>query len=171
MITYVIMISEFFPAGHDKAGQPTGFPLSIKFYDKIHTIRSNYELWKKRFEKVEKGLAWISLRVWSGKPYRSKQLEIFRYNKSSEIGIQKLQLDPALGWFIDDIDSDVKTEDLAENDGLSLPDFKSWFKKYDLTKPLAIIHFSGFRYQDMISKSTYSENPPHNDEDQYYLFQ
>lgn len=160
MTTYVIMISEFFPAGHIKAGQSTGFPLSIKHYEKIHTIRGNYELWAKRFEKIEKGQAWLSLRVWAGKPYRSKQLEIFRYNKSSDIGIEKLQLDPVLGWFINDIDSDVRTEDIAENDGLSLPDFKSWFKKYDLTEPLAIIHFTGFRYKDFISilKSTSNSN-------------
>lgn len=170
MTTYVIMISEFFPAGHIKAGQPTGFPLSIKHYEKIHTIRGNYELWAKRFEKIEKGQAWLSLRVWAGKPYRSKQLEIFRYNKSSDIGIEKLQLDPVLGWFINDIDSDVNTEDIAENDGLSLPDFKSWFKKYDLTEPLAIIHFSGFRYQEMIGKSTYIPQTGHATEDQWREF-
>jgi hypothetical protein len=35
---------------------------------------------------------------------------------------------------------------LARNDGLSLPDFKAWFKGYDLSKPMAIIHFTQFRY-------------------------
>lgn len=146
MTTYVITISQYFPAYHERAGDPTGFELSIKQYEKIHTIRGNYELWAKRFEKIEKGLAWLSVRVWTGKPYRSKQKEIFGYNTHSGIGIEKLQYDAVLGWFINDIDNDVKTADIAENDGLSLSDFKSWFKKYDLSEPLAIIHLSPFRY-------------------------
>lgn len=146
MTTYVITISQHFPAYHERAGNPTGFEVLIKKYEKIHTIRGNYELWAKRFEKIEKGLAWLSVRVWTGKPYRSKQKEIFRYNTHSGIGIEKLQYDPVLGWFINDIDNDVKTADIAENDGLSLSDFKSWFKKYDLSEPLAIIHLSPFRY-------------------------
>ena len=35
---------------------------------------------------------------------------------------------------------------LAANDGLSFNDWYEWFKAYDLNKPLAIIHFSEFRY-------------------------
>ena len=35
---------------------------------------------------------------------------------------------------------------VAQNDGLSLEDWLSWFKNYDHTKPLAIIHFTNFRY-------------------------
>lgn len=34
----------------------------------------------------------------------------------------------------------------AANDGLSLSDWREWFKGYDLTKPMAIIHFTPFRY-------------------------
>jgi hypothetical protein len=37
-------------------------------------------------------------------------------------------------------------EVLANNDGLSLKDFKDWFKGYDLSQPMAIIHFTKFRY-------------------------
>jgi hypothetical protein len=36
--------------------------------------------------------------------------------------------------------------ELSKNDGLSLPDFKAWFKNYDLSEPMAIIHFTKFRY-------------------------
>ena len=36
--------------------------------------------------------------------------------------------------------------DLAKNDGLSLTYFTDWFKGYDLSKPMAIIHFTKFRY-------------------------
>ena len=49
MITYVLTVSQKFPTTHKKAGQSTGFPLAIKHYDKIHTIRGNYDLWAKRF--------------------------------------------------------------------------------------------------------------------------
>ena len=37
-------------------------------------------------------------------------------------------------------------EQLAKNDGLSLEEFKEWFKGYDLSQPMAIIHFTRFRY-------------------------
>jgi hypothetical protein len=36
--------------------------------------------------------------------------------------------------------------DIPQNDGLSPEDFKEWFKKYDLLEPMAIIHFTKFRY-------------------------
>jgi len=32
------------------------------------------------------------------------------------------------------------------NDGLSFDDWLDWFKDYDLTKPMAIIHFTPMRY-------------------------
>jgi hypothetical protein len=35
---------------------------------------------------------------------------------------------------------------LANSDGLSLRDFEAWFKGYDTSKSLAIIHFTNFRY-------------------------
>ena len=37
---------------------------------------------------------------------------------------------------------------LAENDGLTFADWKAWFSnpKYDLSEPMAIIHFTKFRY-------------------------
>jgi hypothetical protein len=35
---------------------------------------------------------------------------------------------------------------LSKNDGLSLKDFKDWFKGYDLSKPMTVIHFTKFRY-------------------------
>ena len=40
----------------------------------------------------------------------------------------------------------VPAEELAINDGLSLKDWTDWFKSYDLSKPLAIIHFTRYRY-------------------------
>jgi hypothetical protein len=40
----------------------------------------------------------------------------------------------------------LTTYELSKNDGLSEDDFRAWFKGYDTRKPLAIIHFTNFRY-------------------------
>jgi hypothetical protein len=141
--TYVLTVSEYFPKGHIKEGQETKFVNLIARLDKIHTIRGNYELWAKRAEKINRGEAVLSVRCWTGKPYNSKQREVLVFEK---IGVEKLEFDKLLGWFINDIDSDFTLKDFAKNDGLSVEDFKSWFKGQDFTKPKAIIHFSEFRY-------------------------
>lgn len=146
MTQYVLTVSQFFPKTHKRAGQETGFPLAIKHYDKIHTIRGNYELWAKRFEKIEQGKAILSVRIWEGKPYNSKQAEIFRYQKGHGIGIEKILFDDYLyscqinGRRFGDMWK------LSKNDGLSDEDFEEWFKGYDFSKPMAIIHFTDFRY-------------------------
>ena len=141
-ITYVLTVSEFYPKTHPKAGLPTGFINAISSFKKIHTIRGNYELWAKRAEKINKGDAVLSVRCWTGKPYNSKQREVFVFEK---IGVEKIQFD-ALGWFIEDIDSDFTIKDFAQNDGLSEDDFRSWFKGQDFRQPKAIVHFTEFRY-------------------------
>ena len=122
---------------------------------KLHTIRANYELWSKRFKQIDAGKAILSIRYWTGKPYRSKQMEICKLTKEDGIGIQKLELKLAsyLPFYIDvdRIDEDRREDDihvrlLAHNDGLSLNDWQDLFRNYDLSKPLAIIHFTKFRY-------------------------
>jgi hypothetical protein len=154
MITYVLTISETFPKTHKRAGQGTGFPLSIKHYEKIHTIRSNYALWKKRFEKIDKGLAILVLKVWVGKPYGkgSTQHSIFKYDNTWGIGIEKLEFHknkdeiPCIKYPLVNNYAEPNIETIAQNDGLSWPDFKEWFRTYDLDNELAIIHFTDFRY-------------------------
>jgi hypothetical protein len=142
MKTYILTISERFPKGHIKEGEGTNFVAFIARQIKIHTIRGNYELWAKRAEKINKGEARLSVRVWTGKPYNSKQREVFAFTK---IGVEKIEK-TFLGWFIDDIDSNYTLKDFAGNDGLSVVNFKSWFKGQDFTEPKAIIHFTNFRY-------------------------
>ena len=155
MKTYVITLSQVFPATHFKAGEPTGFKekfeAAIKQLEgewwKLHTIRANYELWKKRFEKIERGEARLSIRQWTGKPYRSKQVEIARLTREDGIGIERLTFDRS-PHLLPNVDyKPVCVGNLANNDGLSLDDWKEWFKGYDLSKPLAIIHFTKFRYR------------------------
>lgn len=148
MKTFVLTVSKQFPKTHAKAGQPTGFVENIsKLFSpdntKIHTIRANFDLWSKRIEKVNKGEAVLSIRYWSGKPYDSKQVEICVLEKA---GIEKILFDDYLyGWKINgrrfnDLD------ELSKNDGLSNEDFEQWFKGYDFSKEMAIIHFTNFRY-------------------------
>ena len=64
MKTYNIMLSVVFPATHPRKGQPTGFKEKVlravcktgerylsDIRPKVHTIRANYPLWKKRIEE------------------------------------------------------------------------------------------------------------------------
>jgi hypothetical protein len=127
-----------------------------EIFKKIHTLRANYELWQKRFEKINRGEAILELYYWSGKPYNSKTVVICQLGKDDGIGLQKFQVRE----FVDEINDierayyaiddrpkfDLPTSKIAKNDGLSLEDFKAWFKGYDLTKSLAIIHFTKYRY-------------------------
>ena len=159
MKTYVLTVSEFFPKTHNKSGLPTGFINSISNHQKKHTIRGNYELWKKRFDEIEKGNACLSLRYWTGKPYNSKQKEVWNFINTDGIGIEKLEFEEMIMTTQENIITKTKEghcvwvtkkaelNELAKNDGLTLPDFKEWFYKYDLSTPMAIIHFTKFRYE------------------------
>lgn len=156
MNTYVITLSQVFPVTHARAGEETGF--KDKFlaafmheedkWQKLHTIRANYELWKKRFEKIEQGEACLSVRQWTGKPYCSKQVEIARLTREDGIGLQKMTVAGCSvihPMFADE--TAVNVDELAHNDGLSSADWRNWFSRYNLTEPLAIIHFTKFRYK------------------------
>jgi len=137
--------SRYFPKGHPKEGQPTyfiekiwqslynmgkidsclGSPLLEKELEifsnpshfikpKWHTIRAG-----KHFNAGN----YFSPRVWTDKPYSSKQIAI-----SPDIQIKKVWdiWHDSNGWWINE-NSFYALERLAENDGLSLPDFLNWF--------------------------------------------
>lgn len=180
---YVLTVSRYFPVTHPKKGYKTEFEWKIKnglnltcyqcreierfdgdccgfipgtLGKKIHTIRSNYDLWKKRIDEVNEGKAVLSIRYWMGKPYNSPQCEFVVLDKDSGIGVQELSTISPLGKIVAWEDvlvysdnnnySEFPITTLAKNDGLSFEDFKNWFKGYDLSKPMAIIHFTPFRY-------------------------
>lgn len=162
----VITFSRNFPATHPKAGQPTHFVEKIwkclwdqeksnynplrdhqdtydnlfhpmgkdvvnihHFEPKIHTIRAGKS--RKVGEK-------FSPRVWTGKPYASKQLEIapemeWKTVLDFDIEIKKdyitVLIDGQLfyeerGVFCTQVGALTA---LAKNDGLGLDDFKAWF--------------------------------------------
>ena len=162
MKTFVLTVSRTFPKTHKRAGQQTWFvekineavmPISDEpmMGKKIQTIRANYELWAKRIKEVQEGKAILSLRYWSDKPYRSKQVEFAVLDKDSGVGVQKLDFF-ANSFIMPRIDGSnfqyefFHSNILCKNDGLEWEDFKDWFKNYDLSKPMAIIHFTSFRY-------------------------
>lgn len=159
MKTFILMLSKTFPTTHPKAGKPTFFDVKLNGvltpngtkWQKLHTIRNNYNLWYDRMDKVIYGDAILSIREWTGKPYNSKMIEIARLGKNDGVGLQKLWFDEnnkgvwIFNWH--DINGKyIPIEKLAFNDGLTINDWKAWFKGCDLRKPLAIIHFTDFRY-------------------------
>ena len=169
MKTFVITVSRNFPATHKRKGEPTYFSEKIactlgdedtvvKFIEefgcilnKIHTIRDNYPFWEKRIKQVQECKAILSVRYWSGKPYNSKQIEICQLEKDDGVGIQKLRflksyINAPVTDFAENGLTGIDVLTLCKNDGLSIDDFKEWFKKYDLSEPMAIIHFTKFRY-------------------------
>lgn len=155
--TYTITLSKKFPANHPRHGQPTCFRTKFEEREKIHTIRANFQLWKDRFSRIFVGDAVLSIRQWSGNPYHSKQELVADLFISDDIGIQELVFvdgdinKPHIVKYPSPFNPErslipVTIYDLATNDGLSVEDWLDWFKKYDLTKPMAVIHFTGHRY-------------------------
>lgn len=166
MKTYNIMLSKVFPATHSRKGEPTYFSQKVQAgqhptvfpneVPKLHTIRENYNLWRDRIAQVQAGEAEICLRQWTGAPYRSKTVEIMRLGWQDGVGIQKLnfgwhngeQIPVIEGWYM--YGENGSKAELAKNDGLSLEDWQEWFKGHEkdtvYDKPLAIIHFTNFRY-------------------------
>lgn len=138
----VLMVSQNFMADHKRKGDPTNFVQSIQDKVKIHTLRFDEKgHWEKSFKKIEEGKAFLSIKIWTGKPYYSTPKEIFRLYKEDGIGLQKI------GYMDDEFCSFDKSELVAENDGLSPDDFNEWFKKVKIGQRLVILHFTGFRYQ------------------------
>lgn len=121
----------------------------IKAGEKLHTIRGNLALWQTRIAEVQAGEAVLSLRYWDGKRRKkgSKQVEFARLTAESGVGVQELRLSE---WKHGIVVENMKlsTATLATNDGLEWGDFDAWFinGKYDLSKPMAIIYFTKFRY-------------------------
>lgn len=174
MKTYVITLSRHFLANHKRAGEETHFKEKFLLgqgcpdcaspqdlsginisdcnscvracsFPKLHTIRANYPLWEKRIKEVQAGRAVLSIRQWTGKPYRSKQVEIATLTAGSGVGIQLMELTNDFAECI--IGSHHHSYvTVAKNDGLHPADWLDWFSSYEFSKPMAIIHFTKFRY-------------------------
>lgn len=173
LIRYSVAVSPRFPSTHCRKGEPTYFKeqiiIALMQYDeghglkeKLHTIRKNYPMWVKRMEKVNSGEAVIDLFYWKlpgGRYTKGNEPVVFAtLDKDSGCGVQHLTFSavslcegketPLHATVYEPFAYKFSPVliDLAKNDGLSLDDFKSWFKGYDLSEPMAIIHFTKFRY-------------------------
>jgi hypothetical protein len=142
----VITFSRYFPSYHPKAGESTYFVEKFwnSIYDdlgvipfelarelkavdcdesKHHTIREG-----KRFKAGD----YFSPRVWSGKPYASKQIKIAHDIKIRKVWDFELTFDD-LFYISKELyaysSSHDALETLARNDGLEQVDLLNWFNK------------------------------------------
>jgi len=114
---------------------------------KIHTIRQNLDHWQKQIDQVIRGHAHLNVKIWTGLPYRSKKELVVTFTHMDCICVQKI-IFKTRGIYIDGI-GPFPIESIAANDGLSIQDFQDWFsKKLDSNEPMALIHFTGFRYTE-----------------------
>lgn len=153
----VITFSRFFPKGHPKAGQPTYFVekiwesiyLDYAGWSNLHTLVDiapsiyNHGLFKPKHHTIRAGHRFkvgdkFSPRVWSGKPYQSKQIIIAPDIEVKKVWDFQLKFDgdylmiSVNNWPFYEENSSFVTqaealETLAENDGLTVDDMKSWF--------------------------------------------
>ncbi len=120
-------------------GQKLGFPYADVFLNRVdsmqpknHTIRAGH-----RWKVGDK----FSPRIWSGKPYRSKQIVI-----APDIEIKNVWDFKLIGghcftsWKEYLNDDDLKI--IAKNDGLSLDDFIAWFNNFSKNCEYQIICWS-----------------------------
>jgi hypothetical protein len=141
----VITFSKQYPAKHPNAGHKTffvekivrglhhqgvrPFDVNCEFSEeayyivdpKHHTIRAG-----KRWKVGE----WFSPRIWSGKPYASKQIEFappIQIKKIWEVCLN-VTASEGFNWWIDgNVIPTDKVVELAKNDGLEINDFLNWF--------------------------------------------
>jgi hypothetical protein len=138
----VITFTRRFPAYHSKAGKDTFFPEKvikglellkhpILEVDELELDEEIYEDCEPKFHTVRAGSRWkagemASLRVWSGKPYHTKQVTLahdVRIENVWNFEVKDRQVFIA-GNPINAYDVQVA----AVYDGLSFSDFLEWFK-------------------------------------------
>ena len=144
----VITLARHFLQGHPKAGQSTYFV--EKAFASLGITDTNYggtlvndSVWRvcnPKHHTIRFGRRWktgdkASLRVWSGKPYRSPQIPI-----ASDVTLRVVNIEVdydkraifIVGNFLPEICTfDIQDPDLinlSSNDGLSPQDFLDWFQ-------------------------------------------
>lgn len=96
---------------------------------------------KPKYHTIRAGNRWkvgdmFSPRVWSGKPYRSKQIEFAPPIEIKKIWNIRIEIDEPFHVFIFELTEKkneflmLPTSDVAKNDGLTYDDFKQWFKPH-----------------------------------------
>lgn len=169
---YEIILEKYFPENHPNAAQPTRFRdrflLALQCPDcphtldlsktintqcakcsradlcpKSHLIKGNFDLWEKRINEVQLGKATLSIKQWAGTPHKSFRETLMKFDYTSSIGVQKIRY--RYGWEVEcpnQYDSNV----MAAKNGTTFENWLAEFREADKTKPMAIIHFTDFRY-------------------------
>lgn len=157
----VITFSRTFPNYHPRAGEPTFFV--EKIWESIY-LQGDHPIWLgenyTRLTELLPGLKsvglhsihvpkhhtiragnrwkvgdWFSPRVWSGKPYNSKQIQFapdIQVKKTWKYDMRFVRVDGELNLyaFVNENLVDTSTaERIAANDGLSMQGFTDWFVK------------------------------------------
>ena len=158
MNTVVVMLTKEFFKGHPMAGKPTNFSTLVKQGKKIHTCRDNHDYWAGKIEALKKNGGVLSIREWSGKPYRSNQNVIMDV-PASEVHVSTLELHRIITvynekrYYATIGGKPISMAKLAGNDGFNFQtDFEAFLdpifdmRGADVVK-LAIIHFNSYRYE------------------------
>jgi hypothetical protein len=148
----VITFSRTFPSYHPKAGQPTYFVEKIwnSKRDGIGDLPDDYTAFVlnyinnvdgtpnifsgQKFHTIRAGHRWkagdwFSPRVWSGKPYNSKQIQFAPDIQIKKVWDVEFDGDGCLWIFSDKERGPRVLHTVAKNDGLTLEELISWFNK------------------------------------------
>jgi hypothetical protein len=146
----VLTVSRTFPKGHFREGELTFFvekicrSVDLIRGDVVHLIESfMYANCYPKYHTIRAGQRWkigddISLRFWSGPPYRSKQVEFLKLKVVNIWNIQIFQNETEWDFFINGTKRGSTAwkhnyheniiDTLASNDGLRTSELLSWFK-------------------------------------------
>lgn len=141
----VITFSRVFPSYHPRKGEPTYFVEKVVkslHWDRPYPPVDNrsdfdsdiYINCKPKHHTIRAGHRWkvgdkFSPRVWSGKPYASKQIQFAPDVEIKQIWDVEFDGDGCLWIFSDKERGPRILHTVAKNDGLSLEDLMSWFNK------------------------------------------
>lgn len=145
----VITFSRTFPVNHPRKGEHTYFVEKIWnsiedcYFDQLPEINLNPMIEDKKYHTIRAGNRWkvgdfFSPRIWSGKPYASKQIQFappIEIKKIWHISFDNVSV-PAINGvhLFDEYNSqNWDFELLSRNDGLSPSDMIAWFKPYKET--------------------------------------
>lgn len=140
----VITFSRNFPATHPRKGEPTYFveklhrSLDLGVSEKTLVSKElsyyfNFAVFgscEPKHHTIRGGNRWkvgdkFSPRVWSGRPYMTKQIIIAPDIEIKKIWNISCDLDGV--FYLDRKQFDVTSSDITVNDGLTTDDFLSWF--------------------------------------------
>jgi hypothetical protein len=144
----VITFSRFFPAYHPRKGEPTyfveallnniGVKIQSELLSNVRELINDFFMLDGTINKahtIRLGERWkvgdkFSPRVWSGKPYNSKQIKIANDIEIKKVWSIEMDADGVFyinGKYVDVTSSICDGKTVADNDGLNSDDLLNWF--------------------------------------------